>query len=398
MLLRCIRRALQPSREPLGFLSEGVPWPRLIALAQRHDVMPLLNAALAGSVSVPAAARRRLESHCRTVIAHNLSLASELAELLELFEQSGVSAVPFKGPAWTQALYGDLARRQIRDLDIFVDPSEAARACDLVAARGYVRTERSKAKPIAQCKDLEFKHPGTGLHLELHWSACERWEDQPASKLKLWNPASTIILLNRPMPLPSAKDIFLLLAIHGARHRWESLKWICDIAVFLQAFPELDWDAVLAQAGKIARKRVALLPLALVNQLFDIALPASVRKAIEQDAAVSALAARIQRRHRAEGHAHLHRRRKAIAELVYWEGMRIRMRESRLERCCLLAAFLFRQIKPNANDRNSLPQRSLPEPLYWLIRPFRLVGIYGPASIVKFARDLMGRGDLIGGG
>ncbi len=81
--------------------------------------MPLLNAALAGSVSVPATARRRLESHCRTVIAHNLALASELAELLELFEQSGVSAVPFKGPAWTQALYGDLARRQIRDLDIF---------------------------------------------------------------------------------------------------------------------------------------------------------------------------------------------------------------------------------------------------------------------------------------
>ena len=55
------------------------------------------------------------------MIAHNLSLASELAELLELFERSGVNAMPFKGPAWTKALYGNLANRQIRDLDIFVD-------------------------------------------------------------------------------------------------------------------------------------------------------------------------------------------------------------------------------------------------------------------------------------
>ncbi len=78
--------------------SAGFAWARLIALAHRHEVMPLLNAALAGSVSVPASVRRQLESHCRTVIAHNLSLASELAELLELFERSGVSAVPFKGP------------------------------------------------------------------------------------------------------------------------------------------------------------------------------------------------------------------------------------------------------------------------------------------------------------
>ncbi len=123
VLLHCVRRALRLTPQPPIIPPVDFAWPRLIALAHRHDVMPLLNAALADSVSVPAPAQRELESHCRTVIAHNLSLASELAELLELFERSGVSAVPFKGPAWTQALYGDLAHRQIRDLDIFVDPS-----------------------------------------------------------------------------------------------------------------------------------------------------------------------------------------------------------------------------------------------------------------------------------
>ncbi len=386
-----MRRALQTSREPLVFPSEG--WPRLIALAHRHDVLPLLNAALRDSVSVPAPARRRLESHCRTVIAHNLSLASELAELLELFERSGISAVPFKGPAWTQALYGDLAHRQIRDLDIFVEPANAARACDLLSARGYVVTEKSKAKPIAQCKDLQLMHPGTGLHLELHWSACEPWHDKRASRLKLWNPCSTTILLNRPMPLPSAENIFFLLAIHGSRHRWESLKWICDIAVLLQAFPQLDWDVVLAEAGRIARKRMVLVPLALVNQLFDIPLPSSAMKAIEQDAAVFPLAACIQRRHYADQGEDRGSRRGSVAELVYCEGMRIRMRESTFERFYLLAVVFLHQIKPNLNDRVRWPQRELPRPLYWLLRPIRLARIYGPAAIVKFARDLIGSGE-----
>ena len=127
------------------------------------------------------------------MIAHNLSLASELAELLEFFGRSGINAMPFKGPAWTKVLYGNLAYRQIRDLDIFVDQSEMARTCELLGQRGYIHTEPSQAKPIDQCKDIELENPETGIHLELHWSACEPWHDRMVSRLKLWNAASTTL-------------------------------------------------------------------------------------------------------------------------------------------------------------------------------------------------------------
>ena len=123
---------------------------------------------------------------------------------------------------------------------------------------------------------------------------------------------------------------------------------------------------------KSARRRLVLLPLALVNRLFEVQLPSCVAKAIEQDAAVARLAASIQRRHYAGELT-------AVRRLIYCESMRIGMRESLFERLCLLAAFLFRQIKPNTNDRE-----------LWLLRPFRLIRIYGPATILKFARELMG--------
>jgi hypothetical protein len=370
--------------------SAGFAWPRLIALAHRHDVIPLLNAALRDCASLPAPTRRSLQSDSRTVLAHNLSLAAELIEVLELFGRSGVNALPFKGPAWAQALYGNMAHRQIRDLDIFVDRSEVARACQLLAGRGYILSKQSQALPAGQCKDVELVHPETGRHLELHWSVCEPWHDKRVSRLKLWNPVSSTVLLNCPIPLPSAEDIFFLLAIHGARHRWESLKWLCDLAALLQVFPALDWGAVLSRAAKMGRRRMVLLPLALVNRLFGAQLPCAMEMAIEGDSAVARLAAEIERRHYADGGGDPGLPSRPMARLVYHEGMRIRMRDSVFERLGMLACFLFRQSKPNQNDRVRWSARPLPEPFYWVLRPFRLVRNYGPAIIAKSVRDLLG--------
>ena len=396
VLLRCVGRALhlnakpRVNREPLAIESAGFSWPALIGLAHRHEVIPLLNAALVDSDSVPAQVRCNLKSHCSTVLAHNLSLASELIEVLDLFGRSGINAVPFKGPGWAKLLYGNLAYRQIRDLDIFVDRSEVSRTCQLLLQRGYIHAESSQAKPIDQCKDLELAHPETGIHLELHWSACEPWHDRLVSRLKLWNPASATILLNRPIPLPAAEDIFFLLAIHGARHRWESMKWLCDIGAMLQAFPELDWGAILSRASKLGRRRMVLLPLALVSRLFDMQLPSLMANAIEQDTAVCRLADDIRQRHYVAAAADPGLQTKSVARLIYSERIRIRLRDSMLERFGLLAGFVFRQIQPNANDRAGLPEGKLPGPFYWLLRPYRLIRLYGPAAIGKFARELIG--------
>jgi hypothetical protein len=70
--------------------------------------------------------------------------------------------------------------------------------------------------------------------------------------------------------------------------------------------------------------------------------------------------------------------------------MRIRLRDSLFERFSLLVAFVFRQIKPNANDRAGLPEGKLPGPFFWLLRPYRLIRLYGPAAIGKFAHQLIG--------
>ena len=391
LLLAFLRQALHPIADAQSLIPShiAVCWPRLLSLAHRHEVLPLLNLGLRNVSGVPAPVRRWLQIYCRKVIAQNLRLASELVSLVELLEASKVAVVPFKGPAWTVTLYGNLAIRQITDLDIFIDKSQAGLIFELLTARGYVLSAKSKARSSDQIrlndKDVELLHCETGVLLEVHWAVCEPWFDRRLCSLNLWKPVSTMSLLNRSVPLPSPEDLVFLLAIHGFRHRWESLKWVCDIAAAVRAFPDLNWAALLSKAARLSRKRMVLLPLAIVQQLFNTPLPDCVLTAIAQDPNVTALATQLQKAHYATNDASSSN---PIRRFVYLEGLRMRSRESFLERLSRTATLFLALFKPSDKDRQYFSSRPLPEPLYWLIRPFRLLNNYGVASVLEVLRRI----------
>lgn len=391
LLLRCLRRTLHPcpTSESQCIRAEEVCWPALLALAHRHEVVPLLRIGLCDVSSVPEEVQRWLETCCRTVVAHNLSLASELIGLFELFEAFKLTAMPFKGPAWTMALYGNLAIRQIADLDIFIEKSQARQLFKHLMDRGYVLHSHSKNISSEEIrlnhKDVELIHVKTGVHLELHWSACEPWFDHRLCAMKLWEPASTTTVLEREMPIPSPEHLFFLLALHGFRDRWDSLKSICDIAAAIHAFPDLNWSGMLAYAAGLSRKRMVLLPLVLVQQLFDMQLADCVLEAIAQDQTVSALARQLQKQHYAGAESTSSTSNSVHEIFCRSDFVQIRSRESLVDRLRLLVV----RVKPNVNDRQYLLPRTLPDPVYWLVRPFRLLTTYGPSIFFSLTAQLI---------
>jgi hypothetical protein len=295
------------------------------------------------------------------------------------------------------ALYGNLALRQIIDLDIFIDKRQAGQVINLLLDQGYVVSARCQAMQVQEAllnsrdadhKDIELIHLKTGIPLELHWSACEPWFDQRLSSRKLWEPASTTTLLDRDMPMPLSEDLFFLLALHGFRHRWESLKWICDIAAAIQAFPDLDWAAMLAKAARLSRKRMVLLPLALVQRIFGTQLPACVDEAITRDPTVRPLAWKLQQQH-FSGCENNFVSNSGLPMFIYRESIRLLVRENFRERLSLLVTLLFSRLKPTPNDRQYFSPHTLPEPLYWLLRPFRVLSTYGLAFLMRLTARLI---------
>ncbi|MGH9800397.1 MAG: nucleotidyltransferase family protein, partial [Blastocatellia bacterium] len=85
--------------------------------------------------------------------------------------------------------------------------------------------------------------------------------------------------------------LLLYLCLHGAKHPWDTLGQIVDVARLIARFPELDWGVVLAQA-KIQRvERMLWLGLLLARDLVGVQLPREVDQRINQDRAVVGLAA-----------------------------------------------------------------------------------------------------------
>src|SRR5262249_51054068 len=96
-------------------------WARLIRLAERHAVRPLLWKRLeANAEGLPLPVRARLTEAAELNARQSLRLTGELLRVLALLEERGVRALPYKGPMLSAEVYGDLGRREFLDLDILI--------------------------------------------------------------------------------------------------------------------------------------------------------------------------------------------------------------------------------------------------------------------------------------
>ena len=103
----CCSTAAAPTSNPNAprrFARSSTPaldWERVLALAARHGLRPLLHRHLTrlAPAGVPAAPLDSLRDYFRKNSAFGLLLTGELLRLLAVLDDHGVEAMPFKGPA-----------------------------------------------------------------------------------------------------------------------------------------------------------------------------------------------------------------------------------------------------------------------------------------------------------
>jgi hypothetical protein len=89
------------------------------------------------------------------------------------------------------------------------------------------------------------------------------------------------------------EDLLHVLCYHGLKNRWDRLKYFCDVAEFLRAYPDLDWDTVYARARAMHSERVLRLGLSLAHRLLAAPLPENVARDAQRDKRAQALATAI---------------------------------------------------------------------------------------------------------
>jgi hypothetical protein len=289
LLVHCARLDIDQVRaDRIGaVLDRELDWTRMLALAQRNALIPLLYFHLnrIASGKVPPGRLQELRERFQSNNALNVLLTGEMINLLELFEQNQIPAVPYKGPAISVGIYGKLSLRQFADLDILVPEKDVWKATELLIERGYrahfVIPERKQAAFIRLSYVRMFKHESDNTTVELHWRLAPRFFGASFDTSTLWQRTRMIPLQKALIRIPFPLDLIMMLCIHGAKDCWERLEWVCGLAELIRSDPGIDWDELLERAKAANCLAIVSMGLLLVHDVLEAPIPATVMAKLE---------------------------------------------------------------------------------------------------------------------
>jgi hypothetical protein len=282
-------------------------WQSFFELASRHALVPLVaqELALAAPDVVPPATVAELRASSQQGVMRSLQLSGELVAAVSALTAFGADPMPFKGPTLAVLVYGSLSLRQYEDLDILVRREEVERARKALLSLGYstvnAYNESQRASIRLSGHHEQFMHAATGATIELHWSLNNRSLTHDSFEHHWWNNRQSVAIGGVEMRTLGVEQMLLYLCMHGGKHSWARLSWLCDFQRALRAYPNAYWSRVWALARENGAARMVEIGLLLVESLLDgRALTAAAAQGRKDDAEAKVVAESIARRLRGQ--------------------------------------------------------------------------------------------------
>ncbi len=276
-------------------LRAPLQWPSLISFAEDHGVLGLAAARLLDGheSAMPPDSRESLRALCRSHTLYTMNLIAEMFRLFESFAASEVEALVIKGPVLSTRCYGDPGLRQYGDLDLIVRQRDVLSVTELMIRFGY-----EPSVPLAAIRankipgEYVFRQSSTKLLVEFHTERTFRYHPRPLPLENIFKRQTRVSIDSNAIPALAPEDELLLICIHGAKHFWEHLSYIADVAAFVlnQA---LDWDRVQSAAEEVAGERMLYVGLRVAADTLGVSLPEGVATRVRSDPAVGRLAGQI---------------------------------------------------------------------------------------------------------
>lgn len=262
-------------------------WDRVFKQAAYHRVLPALYAALQGRAEVPAsiqsALRARYLRHCQRA----MRFSTELAAILQHFEARGIAVIAQKGPALAHFLYGDSVMREFGDLDLLVRPTDVPRAVGALTELGYEKnlqlSPRQERAYLRSGYEYVFGRGAERNLIELQWNLLPSFYAVDVDIDNLFARSQEHLFDGCRARILRLEDQFLFLCVHAAKHQWAQLGMVRDIAAVANF--DLNWEFILAEAGRLGIARMVGVSLLLTNAILGYAIPEPVAHLPEIDRA-----------------------------------------------------------------------------------------------------------------
>jgi hypothetical protein len=392
LLLSCAQLRSHPeiAGQIRSSVLNGIDWDRARDLAVQHRMLPFLCHGVNAVASdlLPEEVRKTLKEDFGGNVCRNLLLTSELHAILDLFSSRGIDAVSFKGPLTACSAYDSLSLRQFDDLDILVRKPQVREAVEVLFERGYhyliqawKDPAREKAMLRRGCAFTVESEDGS-LTIDLHWRFMREEFSFHFDLEELWKRLRPVRVGGRNVPGLSIEDSILLHCIHGSKHEWARLEWICVLAEWIRTHAQINWEEMFQRAVQLGSERMLLLGLRLAKEFFHVDLPVLVEQKLQDDRTVEVLAGWV--------HEGFWEKTEAAGKRARRDAFHLKMRERWKDRLYYLNFLARTWFSPTEEDRQQFTILA-PFPIfYYLLRPFRLARDYGLTPLIQFLQRLRG--------
>ena len=386
-LLLALARTRQSSevRQHIHDLAEGgIDWERLYELAWRHRLVPLIFRSLEESgIAIPSDIRETLDGDRAGVALHSLAYTQELLRIRTVFLTESIEFAVLKGPVLGVALYNDLGLRPFGDLDILVRLDDVLRAKELLIGLAYrpdpPMTRRQERAFLAGQSAYEFFQDEKGFKVELHTALVHQRFEFHHDIERIWDQTATTAIGNAQIRVLGTDDLLLFLCVHGAKHAWKQLIWVCDVAELIRARPGIEWSKLIYEAEQRQCARMLFLGLYLANHWLDAPLPSPVQARLEREEALPALVSHVLERASAKEEIRERLRTDIRFHTLVRETRRGKWRqvvEKTGDRIRGFVQNVHTTVRPSDADRAFVDLPSILSPLYLIVRPIRILRIF----------------------
>jgi len=299
LILNCARtyHAGENQDRILDFLSRDLDWSYILYWINYHGLIPLFYWTIKEFQDrVDPDFFQVIHGEFKKNACRNLSLTQELIKIIQCFEAENIPVLAFKGPVLAQTVYQNLGLRQFVDLDVLIPSDCVSQASKLLIKQGYQPQFEFKGWQEKRYTQIRFEHnfysSEKDLCIDLHWSLISSalsFHEQPQ---RIWEDKTyqeQVQLGNKTVLTLSPEALLLFLCVHGAKHDWSHVSWVCDIAELLNRYQDLNWQWIDQKMGHLGTQTMLELGLWLAWTYLDARIPEKWVKRLESNPKIQEL-------------------------------------------------------------------------------------------------------------
>ena len=270
-------------KELAEFNNNTIDWDVFNNLVKFHKVGALIQNKFCESYEeyLPENTVSLLKQTARLNAAGILLLSSELIKISHKLHVNHIPVLAMKGLAISHWLYDSPGLRSSGDIDLLINSKNWKSALTCMKKLGYemspiadrlVPDSRFSKQFIQAQKDVSFKHKHNSTYVELHWRFAPNNDVFPLEFDKAWDARTEFDIRGNSISQLSDEMHAVYLCYHGARHGWDKLFWLYDIALLMLS-DKTDWNVIL-EIAKEYKATISLgLALVLASRVFHVPVP-----------------------------------------------------------------------------------------------------------------------------